>query len=62
MFLKITTSVTVPDYVYDFYRNGAARLNRDTPEEIMEIALEQYAGMVAMELLKSSGTSLDEGN
>ena len=58
--MQMTTTVTVPDYVYDFYKIGASRLHRETPEELMEIALEQYAGMVAKELLKARGESLDE--
>ena len=58
--LKIKTSVTIPDYVYDFYKKGAAQLNRETPEKLMKIALEQYAGMVAKELLNANGISLDD--
>lgn len=38
--MQMTTTVTVPDYVYDFYKIGASRLHRETPEELMEIALE----------------------
>lgn len=60
--MKVITSVTIPDYVYDFYKHGAMRLQRETPEEMMAIALEQYAGMVATELLKANGISLDENN
>ena len=60
--VKITTAVTIPDYVYDFYQKGAERLNRESPEEMMEIALAQYAGRVALELLKANGVCLDEGN
>lgn len=58
--MRITTAVTIPDYVYDFYKKGSQELERGTPEEMMEIALEQYAGMVAAELLKANGISLDE--
>lgn len=58
--MPITTSVTVPDYIYDFYKTGAAKLHRETPEELMEIALKQYAGIVAMELLKAQGISPDD--
>ena len=58
--MKIKTSVTIPDYVYDFYKKGATQLNRETPEELMEIALEQYAGMAAKELLNANGISLDD--
>ncbi|MBR4290015.1 MAG: hypothetical protein IKT52_05170 [Oscillospiraceae bacterium] len=58
--MKVTTTVTIPDYVYDFYKKGAEELKRETPESMMEIALEQYAGMVAKELLKAQGISLDE--
>ena len=58
--MEIITSVRIPDYVYDFYKKGAAHLNRESPEELMEIALEQYAGIVAIELLKAHGEFLDE--
>ncbi len=60
--MDVTVSVTISDFVYDFYKTGAARLQRETPEEMMAIALEQYAGMVAIELLKAQGISLDEGS
>ena len=50
--MHVITSVRVPDYVYEFYKLGAARLKRNSPEELMEIALERYAGMVANDLLK----------
>lgn len=60
--MKISVSVTIPDYVYDFYKTGATRLNRDTPEEMMEIALEHYAGMDAKEILNANGISLGRDN
>ena len=60
--MNVRTSVTIPDYVYDFYKIGAARLNRKKPEELMEIALVQYAGIVAQDLQKTEDHSSDERN
>ena len=60
--MDVITSVRVPDYVYEFYKLGASRLKRNTPEELMEIALIRYAGLVAFDLLKANEISIDEEN
>lgn len=57
--MDVLISVAIPDYVYEFYKTGAEKLHRETPEELMAIALKQYAGIVAMELLKEYDLSLD---
>ena len=58
--MDVITSVTIPDYVYEFYKAGAKRLNCKAPEELMEIALLRYAGLVAFDLLQANEISIDE--
>ena len=60
--MDITIPITIPDYLYDFYKTGAAQLQRESPEEMMATALEQYAGIVAIELLKAKGISFGDDN
>ena len=60
--MDVITSVAIPDYVYEFYKVGAKHLNCKAPEELMEIALIRYAGLVAFDLLKANEISIDEEN
>ena len=58
--MDVITSVRIPDYIYEFYKIGAARLKCSGPEELIEIALKEYAGVVAFDLLKAQEIHLDE--
>lgn len=50
--MKITVSVTVPDYVYLFYEKTSEELNLCTPQELMARALTLYAGTLSNKILR----------
>lgn len=60
--MQITTSVTVPDYVYQFYAKVSAHLQQGSNEEMMSIALEQYAGMISLEIMKDKESEDEPDN
>jgi len=49
--MKITVSVTVPDYVYLFYQKASETLPQRTPQELMAQALTLFAGTVSEKIL-----------
>ena len=53
--MDVIVSLKVEDYIYLFYQKGAKVLNK-RPEELMEEAIFQYAGMIARELLNGIHT------
>ena len=48
--MDIAVTITVPDYVYAFYKKVSEQMPSRTVEEIMACALFRYAGIVAEEL------------
>ena len=50
--MKITVSITLPDYVYLFYQKVAEELNAQTTEEIMSNTLTICAGTLSQDILK----------
>lgn len=51
--MEITTSVTIPDYVYLFYQKAADELHLRKTEDIMAQVLIQCAGHLSQEILKN---------
>lgn len=49
--MEITTSITVPDYVYLFYQKVSQHLGDRNTEEIMASALLAYAGFLSEEVI-----------
>ena len=50
--MEITTSITVPDFVYQFYQKVSEHLGDRTTEEIMASALFAYAGFVSEKIME----------
>lgn len=50
--MEISTTVTVPDYVYLFYRKLADQVGDVTVEQVMSRALLMYAGSTAAEVIE----------
>ena len=48
--MGVTVTITVQDFVYDFYKKVAANMPPRTVEEIMASALFRYAGLVVEEM------------
>ncbi len=48
--MDISVTITVPDYVYAFYKKVSEQMSPHTVEAIMASALFRYAGIVAEEL------------
>lgn len=57
--MQIYVSLKVEDYVYLFYQKGAKALNK-RPEELMEHAIFQYAGIVAQNLVDNGNAPADD--
>ena len=50
--MEISTTVTIPDYVYFFYRKLADQAGDVTVEQVMSRALLMYAGSAAAEVIE----------
>ena len=48
--MDVSVTVTVPDYVYAFYKKVSEQMPGQTVEQIMASALFRYAGIVVEEL------------
>lgn len=48
--MGVTVTITVQDFVYDFYKKAADNMPHCTVEEIMASALFRYAGIVVQEM------------
>lgn len=53
MIMKITFSITVPDYVFLFYEKAATELGISKTEDLMAEALLRYAGQLSEEILSN---------
>ena len=51
--MEITTSVTIPDYVYLFYQKAAQELQLSRPEDMMEMALLRCAESLSEQILSN---------
>lgn len=51
--MEITTSITVPDFVYFFYQKLATQVGNLTAEQAMAQALLVSAGSAAAEVIKN---------
>lgn len=47
--MKVVVTLKIDDYVYQFYKKGAALLKKPL-EKVLEDALFMYAGMIAKDL------------
>ena len=56
--MKITTNITLDDYVYALYQKAATEMGTVTTEELMSRALFLYAGMVAQDILQHDENTL----
>ena len=64
--MDIPVTITVPDYIYAFYKKVSEQMPSHTIEEIMASALFRYAGIVAEELhlgesYEKSGGTMPQG-
>lgn len=50
--MEITTTITVPDYVYHFYERVSKEVGDRNTEEIMASALLAYAHFIATEVIE----------
>nr|MBQ8244979.1 hypothetical protein [Oscillospiraceae bacterium] len=50
--MDVLVKVTVPNYIYRFYRNASRHIAGCSPEKIMADALTAYAGLLSEEVAK----------
>ena len=55
--MKVLVKLTVPNYIYRFYRNASLHVAGRTPEEIMADALSAYAGLLSEEVARERNNS-----
>ncbi len=50
--MDITVKLTVPNYIYRFYRNSSLHISGSSPERVMADALSAYAGLLSEDIAK----------
>ena len=50
--MNIMVKVTVPQYVYRFYKQAAQHIANSSTEQLMSDALSAYAGLLSKEVAK----------
>jgi len=53
--MDVVTKITVPDYVYEFYKKVAENITHASTEETMSRALFGYAGFLAEKMEQEDG-------
>ena len=53
--MDVVTKITVPDYVYEFYKKVAENITHTTTEDAMSRALFGYAGFLAEKMEQEEG-------
>ena len=60
--MDVLVKLTVPNYIYQFYRQASAHIASSCPEEIMSDALCAYASLLSEEVAKKREANPDELN
>ncbi len=50
--MDVIVKLTVPNYIYRFYRNASAHVDHSSPEALMADALSAYAGLLSPDIAK----------
>ena len=50
--MDVTVKLTVPNYIYRFYRNSSLHISDSSPEAVMSDALSAYAGLLSEEVAR----------
>ncbi len=50
--MKVLVKLTLPNYIYRFYRDASAHVDAATPEQVMADALSAYAGLLSEDVAK----------
>lgn len=50
--MDVIVKLTVPNYIYRFYRNASQYINGSTPEAVMSDALSAYAGLLSDDIAR----------
>ena len=53
-------TLTVEDYVYDFYKKVGEQADGRSPEQVMSDALFKFAGSLSVNILKDQNTNLNQ--
>ena len=59
--MDVIVKLTVPNYIYRFYRNSAQYICGSTPEAVMADALSAYAGMLSPEVARQRALEITDG-
>ena len=55
--MDVLVKLTVPNYIYRFYREASAHIADSSPEEVMSDALAAYAGLLSDDISKALKTA-----
>ena len=50
--MDVIVKLTVPNYIYRFYRNSAQYISGSSPETVMADALSAYAGLLSEDIAR----------
>lgn len=50
--MDVIVKLTVPNYIYRFYRNSSLHISGSSPETVMADALSAYAGLLSEDIAR----------
>ena len=50
--MDVIVKLTLPNYIYRFYRNSSRHISGSSPEALMADALSAYAGLLSPEIAR----------
>ena len=50
--MDVTVTLTIPNYIYRFYRNSSLHISGSSPEAVMSDALSAYAGLLSEDIAR----------
>ena len=60
--MDILIKLTVPNYVYRFYKDASRHVAGSTPEKLMADALSAYAGLLSKDIARQRTEYSDENS
>ena len=56
--MDVLIKLTVPNYIYRFYRDASRHISGCTPEKIMADALSAYAGLLSEDIARKRSADI----
>lgn len=59
--MDVLIKLTVPNFIYRFYKDASRHIAGSTPESVMADALSAYAGLLSSDIAKARNEKSEEG-